>query len=68
MDNRDSSVPGTTKLSRAASSAIAALGRRNAPVDTSGICGVDGEAGRLASTTLAKCVGTETLGGLPITS
>lgn len=61
-------IPGTTKLSRDASSGITALGRTNAPVDTSGMCGVDGEAGREASTTLAKCVGTDTLGGLPITS
>jgi hypothetical protein len=44
------------------------LGRTNAPVDTSRICGVSGEDGLAANTTLAKWVGTATFGGEPITS
>jgi hypothetical protein len=60
--------PGMTKLSNGASSGITALGKTNAPVDISGISGVVGEEGLDTSTTLAKCVGTATLGGEPITS
>ena len=56
------------KLSSFASSGMAALGRTNAPVEISGTPGVDGEDGFDVSTTLAKCVGTEMLGGEPITS
>lgn len=47
---------------------MAALGRTNAPVAISGTSGVDGEDGLDVSTTLAKWVGTEILGGEPITS
>ena len=60
--------PGITKLSRGASSGIMALGRTNAPVETSRVPGLEGDTGLVASTTFAKCVGTETLGGDPITS
>lgn len=61
-------VLGIMKLSKGASSGITAFGSTNAPVDSSRISGVDGEAGFDAKTTFAKCVGTETLGGDPITS
>lgn len=61
-------LPGTTKFSKGASSGISAFGRTNAPVEISGICGVDGDDGLVVKTTLAKCVGTPMLGGLPITS
>lgn len=50
------------------SSGITALGSTNAPLDTSSTSGVDGDVGFVASTTLAKCVGTATFGGDPITS
>jgi len=46
------------------SSGIMTLGRTNVPVDI----GVNGEAGREANTTLAKCVGIDMLRGSPITS
>lgn len=45
-----------------------AFGSTNAPVEVSGMCGVEGDDGREVRTTLAKCVGTATFGGLPITS
>ena len=60
--------PGITKLSKGVSSEMTALGSTKAPVDISGISGLAGEDGLDASTTLAKCVGTETLGGEPIIS
>jgi hypothetical protein len=44
------------------------LGKTNAPVDTSKMCGVWGDDGLAANTTLAKWVGTATFGGEPITS
>jgi hypothetical protein len=47
---------------------MGALGSTKAPVDISSTSGVDGEDGLLAKTTLAKWVGTLTLGGEPITS
>lgn len=47
---------------------MAALGRTKAPSASSGTSGVDGEEGFDVITTLAKCVGTEMLGGEPITS
>jgi len=56
------------KLSKGASSRITALGNTNAPVESSKMSGVDGEVGFAVKTTLAKCVGTDTLGGEPITS
>ena len=61
-------IPGTTKLSNGVSSEIAALGRTNAPVDTSYTSGVLGDEGFVVNTTFAKCVGTEMFGGEPITS
>lgn len=61
-------LPGTTKLSSGASSGIMALGSTNAPVDSSRMSGVEGDVGLDVRTTFAKCVGTETLGGDPITS
>jgi hypothetical protein len=45
-----------------------ALGRMNAPVETSTSFAPQPGEGRVVSTTLAKCVGTATLGGDPITS
>jgi hypothetical protein len=57
-----------TKLSRGASSGIIAFGSTNAPVEISCTSGVEGDEGLEASTTLAKCVGTATFGGEPITS
>lgn len=60
--------PGTTKLSSFASSGMGALGSTNAPVEISMMFGVDGEEGFAVSTTFAKCVGTDTFGGEPITS
>lgn len=60
--------PGTTKLFNGASSGMGALGSTNAPVLISGILGVLGEEGLVVNTTLAKCVGTATLGGDPMTS
>ena len=45
-----------------------AFGSTNAPVEISGTSGVEGDAGRDARMTLAKCVGTATFGGLPIIS
>ena len=56
------------KLSSDASSGITALGRTKAPVEISGTSRVFGDDGRVVNTTLAKCVGTETFGGEPITS
>ena len=56
------------KLSRGVSSRMTALGRTKAPVDNSKISRVEGEDGLLAKTTFAKWVGTDTLGGEPITS
>lgn len=50
------------------SSEIAALGSTKAPVETSETKGVEDEDGREARTTLAKCVGTPTLGVFPMTS
>jgi hypothetical protein len=44
------------------------LGRTKAPVDISKMSGSEGEDGLLAKTTFAKWVGTDTLGGEPITS
>jgi hypothetical protein len=49
-------------------SSMLAFGKTNAPAEISGMSGVEGEDGRVVSTTLAKCVGTATLGGDPITS
>jgi hypothetical protein len=60
--------PGTTKLFNDASSGMGALGSTNAPVLISGMFGVFGEEGLVVNTTLAKCVGTATLGGEPMTS
>lgn len=60
--------PGMTKPSRGASSLMTAFGRTKAPKESSKISGVAGEVGLDARTTLAKCVGTETFGGEPITS
>jgi len=65
---RSTASTGTTKLSRGASSGITALGRTKAPVDISWMLGVEGDTGFDARTTFAKWVGTETFGGLPITS
>jgi len=61
-------VPGVTKLSRGASSAIMAFGKTNAPIDKVKSLGLEGEHGVAVRTTLAKCVGTATLGGEPMTS
>lgn len=47
---------------------MTALGRTKAPVDNSKVSIVEGEDGLLAKTTFAKWVGTDTLGGEPITS
>ena len=47
---------------------MTALGRTKAPVDISKISRVEGEDGLLAKITFAKWVGTDTLGGEPITS
>lgn len=57
-----------TKLSRGASSGIGALGSTKAPVESSRIPGVEGDAGLDVKTTFAKCVGTAIVGGEPITS
>lgn len=54
-------VPGTTKLANGAWSGMIALGRTNAPMEVS--C-----EGFVVKTTLAKWVGTATLGGVPMTS
>lgn len=59
---------GTTKLSSLASSEMTALGSTNAPVEISGTSGVLGEEGFDVRTTFAKCVGTATFGGVPMTS
>lgn len=69
------------KVRRSAPSGIGALGRMKAPMASSFTLSVDEtvlsdalgfwgyeKSGREARTTLAKCVGTETLGGLPMTS
>jgi len=56
------------KLSRGVSSRMMALGRTKAPVDNSKMSGFEGEDGLHAKTTFAKWVGTDTLGGEPITS
>ena len=61
-------IPGTTKFSSLASSGMTAFGRTNAPVEISGTSGLEGDDGFDVSTTFAKCVGTETFGGEPITS
>jgi hypothetical protein len=45
-----------------------ALGRMNAPVESSAMSGVLGDDGFEVITTLAKCVGTPTFGGEPMTS
>jgi hypothetical protein len=69
LDNgRRRDLLGYTKLSKGASSGMTAFGSTNAPVETSGTWGVEGDDGRDARTTFAKCVGTATFGGLPITS
>ena len=47
---------------------MGAFGSTNAPVLISGILGVLGDEGLVVSTTFAKCVGTATLGGEPMTS
>ena len=47
---------------------MGAFGSTKAPVEISGISGVSGDDGFEVNTTLAKWVGTETLGGDPITS
>jgi len=47
---------------------MTALGKTKAPVDSSKMSGVEGEDGLLVKTTFAKWVGTDTLGGEPITS
>lgn len=65
---RNDRLPGTMKLSRGVSSRMTALGRTKAPVDSSKVLGFEGEDGLLVKTTLAKWVGTDTLGGEPITS
>lgn len=57
-----------TKLSSGASSGMIAFGRTNAPVDISGMSGVEGEEGLDARTTFAKWVGTAMFGGDPMTS
>lgn len=57
-----------TKLSSGASSGMIVFGRMNAPVDISGMSGVEGEDGLDARTTFAKWVGTPMLGGEPMTS
>lgn len=67
-ESRVGNVPGVTKLSSEASSGMIALGRTNAPVETSRMSGVEGEEGREARTTFAKWVGTAMLGGEPMTS
>lgn len=61
-------LPGTMKLSKGVSSGIFALGSTNAPVLSSSMFGVLGDDGFDARITFAKCVGTETFGGDPITS
>lgn len=61
-------VLGTRKLSNLASSGMTAFGRTNAPAEISATSGVDGDDGLAASTTFAKCVGTEMFGGEPMTS
>ena len=65
---RSTASTGTTKLSSFASSGMTAFGRTNAPVEISGMSGVRGEDGFEVRTTFAKWVGTETLGGVPMTS
>jgi len=47
---------------------MTALGRTKAPVNNSKMSGFEGEDGLLVNTTLAKWVGTDTLGGEPMTS
>lgn len=59
---------GTMKFSNGVLSLMTALGRTKAPVASSRISGVDGDDGFVVNTTLAKWVGTDTLGGEPITS
>lgn len=44
------------------------FGSTNAPVLISGTSGVLGEDGLVVNTTFAKCVGTATFGGEPMTS
>jgi hypothetical protein len=56
------------KLSMGVVSGMAAFGRTNAPAESSRMSGVEGDAGFDARTTFAKCVGTETFGGEPMTS
>jgi hypothetical protein len=56
------------KLSSGVSSRMTALGRTKAPVDISKMSGFEGEDGLLVKITFAKWVGTDTLGGEPITS
>ena len=56
------------KLSRGVSSRMTTFGRTKAPVNSSKVSGFEGEDGLLAKTTFAKWVGTDTLGGDPITS
>lgn len=62
------SPPGTTKLFNDTSSGMGAFGSTNAPVLISGMFGVLGEDGFVVNTTFAKCVGTATFGGEPMTS
>jgi hypothetical protein len=59
---------GTENDSHGAWSGMIALGRMNAPAASSRMSGVPGEDGLEVRTTLAKWVGTPTLGGEPITS
>lgn len=47
---------------------MGALGSTKAPADSSRIFGDDGDDGFEVNTTFAKWVGTEILGGEPITS
>jgi hypothetical protein len=61
-------LPGTMKLSRGASSGIEALGNTKAPIENARMSGVAGDKGVDVRTTFAKCVGTATFGGEPITS
>lgn len=55
-------------MSKGVESGMAALGRTKAPVATSRMSGFEGDEGLDVNTTFAKCVGTATFGGEPITS
>lgn len=61
-------VLGMRKLSMGVVSGMAAFGSTNAPEESSTRSGFEGDKGFDASTTLAKCVGTATFGGEPMTS